>query len=560
MKLVTFRKLVFGVFLLIIMPSISTAQTIVNYDAVRLNGGNPIIDQDLFADAGVADEGENINGPSLIRIPDWIPTRDRADPSAVYYLYFGDHVGDYIRMAWASSLVGPWNLYQSGSRVSVGDRGVLDNGGRDMNLGRGIVIEENHLASPDVHVDDENQRIIMYFHSGSSTTFNGRDSLGQVTWVSTSSDGLEFRDNIEPVALGSSYFRVFETGGEIYAFDNSGIPRRALDPDNPWEPTSNYYSGNTIGTLWERHPRRDIFGEAIERATGLERSDLRVRHTAVRLVDNQIHVFYSQRGVDAPERIMLSTIDLDVNSWADWEMSYPPNTILTAADGWEGGQFNPEPSELGGVDGNVNQLRDPYVFEDADGLLYLVYAGRGESGLGITSLTRARDGSGSHSVDGGGSGGGTTTTGAGPFPDASREYFIDSPRFDLRLAANAGSSKPYTRSSGNNTGVNVRWRFISNGEGLWHVQRSDGGDLPRLRSDSTSTADLQGSSSDGTRTAFAFEAAGDADTYFFTLTGARGDDRDFSRLQIDRDGNVNMVPSSFAGSWERFRVTDAGAR
>ena len=531
--------------LLIGMPGISTAQTNVGYDAVRLNGGQPIIDQDLFAAAGVADEGENINGPSLIRVPDWISPRDRADPSAIYYLYFGDHVGDYIRMAWASSLAGPWTLYQTGSRVSVGDRGVLDNGGRDINLGRGVVIEENHLASPDVHVDNENQRIIMYFHSGSSTTFNGRESLGQVSWVSTSSDGLEFRDNIEPVALGASYFRVFETGGDLYAFDNSGIPRRALDPDDPWEPTSNYYSGDRIGTLWERHPRRDIFGEAIERVTGLERGDLRVRHTAVRLVGDELHVFYTQRGVDAPERVMVSTIDLDVDSWADWEVSYPPNTILSAADGWEGGQFNPEPSELGAASGNVNQLRDPYVFEDADGLLYLVYAGRGESGLGITSLTQTTDGSS-------GGGGGGSGGGAGTFPDPSREYFIDSPRFNLRLAANSGSQQPYTRST-DSTGVNVRWRFISNGEGLWHVQRSAGGDLPRLRSDSTLRADLQGSRSDGTRTTFEFQDTGDTDRYFFTLPDVSSDDRDFSRLQIDRDGNVNMVPSSFAGSWEVFQ-------
>ena len=556
MKVVTIRKFVLCALLLITMPNISTAQTSVDYNAVRLNGGEPIIDQDLFADAGVADEGENINGPSLIRVPDWIPRRDRADPSAVYYLYFGDHVGDYIRMAWASSLVGPWTLYQSGSRVSVGDRGVLDNGGRDIDLGRGVVIEENHLASPDVHVDDENQRIIMYFHSGSSTTFNGQDSLGQVSWVSTSSDGLEFRNNIEPVALGASYFRVFETGGDLYAFDNSGIPRRALDPNDPWEPTRNYYSGDTIGTLWERHPRRDIFGEAIERATGLERSDLRVRHTAVRLVGDELHVFYTQRGVDAPERVMVSTIDLDVDSWADWELSYPPNTILTAADGWEGGQFDPEPSELGGVDGNVNQLRDPYVFEDADGLLYLVYAGRGESGLGITSLTQTTDGGGNGGGGGSGGGGGT----ADSFPDPSREYFIDNPRFDVRLAANAGSRQPYTKPTRGNTGNNVRWRFISNGEGLWHVQRSAGGDLPRLRSDSTSQADLQGSSSDGTRTAFEFQNTGDTDTYYFTLTDVEGDDRDFSRLQVDPDGNVNMVPSNFSGGWEQFRVTDAGAR
>src|SRR5207253_325786 len=36
--------------------------------------------------------GDNINGPSLIRVPDWIEK-----PLGRYYLYFAHHDGDYIR-------------------------------------------------------------------------------------------------------------------------------------------------------------------------------------------------------------------------------------------------------------------------------------------------------------------------------------------------------------------------------------------------------------------------------------------------------------------------------
>jgi hypothetical protein len=35
--------------------------------------------------------GSNINGPSLIRVPDWVP-----DPLGRYYLYFAHHHGTYI--------------------------------------------------------------------------------------------------------------------------------------------------------------------------------------------------------------------------------------------------------------------------------------------------------------------------------------------------------------------------------------------------------------------------------------------------------------------------------
>ena len=57
---------------------------------VRLNDGRPIISQQSFLDAGAefAAQGANINGPSLIRVPDWISSADRPNPEARYYLYF----------------------------------------------------------------------------------------------------------------------------------------------------------------------------------------------------------------------------------------------------------------------------------------------------------------------------------------------------------------------------------------------------------------------------------------------------------------------------------------
>ena len=375
-------------FSLIAFSGSAYGQTNSPFEVVRINNSQPIIDQDMFDDRGVEDEGENINGPSLIRIPDWISPSDRADPSAVYYLYFGHHTGDYIRMAWAENIIGPWNLYQVGSNVARGNRGVLDNGGQNINVGNGIVIEENHLASPDVHVDNENRRIILYFHSGSSTFFNGNEMDGQFTWVATSPYGLDFNGNIEPVRLAASYVRTFEHGNELYAFDNSADPKRALDVNNPWEPPSNYYSGATISNLWDARSG-NFTQEPIEDNLGLSRAELRVRHTAVRLDGNTLQVFYTRRG-DSPERVLMSTVNLNVGDFENWEFSFPPAEILTATSGWEGGQFEPEPSEASTAPENVNQIRDPYVFEDSDGSLYLIYAGNGEDALGIAALSSPR--------------------------------------------------------------------------------------------------------------------------------------------------------------------------
>ena len=62
------------------------------YQAVRINDGNPIIEPSMFSNSY---DGNNINGPSLIRVPEWIPMNKRANISAQYYLYFAHHQGDY---------------------------------------------------------------------------------------------------------------------------------------------------------------------------------------------------------------------------------------------------------------------------------------------------------------------------------------------------------------------------------------------------------------------------------------------------------------------------------
>ena len=54
--------------------------------------------------------GNNIAGPSLIRVPNWID-----EPLGHYYLYFSAHKGDYIRLAYADKLEGPWHIYKKGT-------------------------------------------------------------------------------------------------------------------------------------------------------------------------------------------------------------------------------------------------------------------------------------------------------------------------------------------------------------------------------------------------------------------------------------------------------------
>jgi len=349
-----------------------------DFEATRMNDHVPLITQQHFTDLGVTnEEGENINGPSLIRLPDWIPLDKRVDSSAVYYLYFAHHQGNYIRLAWATELEGPYYLYGTGKDVAVEERGVLDLGADDkIYLDNGIIIEK-HVASPDVHVDDNNQRIIMYFHS--PTEFPG----GQRTFVSFSPYGLSFLDSIQPVALGGSYFKVFDYKYTMYAVDNRADIYQGGRVDDSWKIPAGF---NFENMLWTQ-PKIDHFQVDLDADPALAGTGIQIRHVGVHVAEDTLYVFYSRIG-DAPERIMLSTIRLDNRTFEDWDSSYPPMEILRPEFVWEGFNLPNLPSDGGSSKEKVNQLRDPDVFEDSDSSLYLLYTGAGEFGIGLAKLER----------------------------------------------------------------------------------------------------------------------------------------------------------------------------
>lgn len=91
--------------------------------------------------------GDNVNGSSLIKVPEWVPS-----PLGRYYLYFAHHDGRYIRLAFADSIEGPWRMHEPG---------VLP---IENSLFRG------HIASPDVHVDHNARCIRMYYHGADRPT------------------------------------------------------------------------------------------------------------------------------------------------------------------------------------------------------------------------------------------------------------------------------------------------------------------------------------------------------------------------------------------------------
>ena len=276
---------------------------------------NPIIRPHMDARMGT-----NVNGPSLIRTPDWLP-----NPLGKYYLYFGHHQGDYIRLAWSDHLTGPWTTYEPGV-LHLND-----------------AYTTGHLASPDVHVDNGNREIRMYYHG----PVPGR---GQQSKVALSPDGIHF--TARPENLGNSYFRVFKWQGATFALGMPGIFYRSQDG----------LTGFRQGPV--------LFSED-------------QRHTALKLDGNMLSVFYSNAH-DCPERILLARVELTPD-WMSWRASKAV-VILEPETDYEGADLPLHPSRRGWSPERARQLRDPGIYrEGAD--TYLLYSVAGESGIAIAKIT-----------------------------------------------------------------------------------------------------------------------------------------------------------------------------
>ncbi len=292
--------------------------------------------------------GTNINGPSLLRVPDWVER-----PLGAYYLYFADHKGTSIRLAHADEITGPYTMHEPGAlqladslfpvetpqgieiRTEI-QRRAVEAEGYDAHF-------TPHIASPDVIADHDRQLIWMAYHGLC-------DDGSQLTRVASSPDGVHFA-SFEPL-VAFPYLRILPErfDGRWLAMSMPGVLYRSDDLQT-----------------WEGGPM--LF-------------DLHFRHCALARRGRTLHVFWSRVG-DAPEHVLHSTIELD-GDWTDWRPS-APESLLWPERPWEGADLPIEPSVRGQVTTRVHQLRDPAVLDD-EGRTWLAYCVAGESGIALAEL------------------------------------------------------------------------------------------------------------------------------------------------------------------------------
>jgi hypothetical protein len=341
--------------------------------------GNPVVSSELSRSLQAENsEGGyvNINGPSVVRVPDWVEGR-----LGEYYLYFAHHKGNHIRMAYADFPAGPWTLYEpgtlrledSGFPVTLeasGGEGGLDTLWRTFSIHvvrdylllayratvtdqeirrrRGMETAANarpHIASPEVIVDHEDQQFLMFFHGY-------RGSNYQHSSVARSRNGIDFE--LTGSDIFSTYLRAFDYRGDRYLLGMLGILYRSAEAEGGFIPRD-----------------RSLF-------------DPNMRHTSVWVEGEQLHVLWSRVG-DAPESLLYSRVDMSNPDWDRWRASEGV-VVMRPELPWEGSELPVQASLRGELNQASNELRDPFVLRDEDGSLYLYYVGSGEQAIGIARL------------------------------------------------------------------------------------------------------------------------------------------------------------------------------
>jgi hypothetical protein len=301
--------------------------------------------------------GGNVNGPSVIRVPDWIER-----PLGRYYMYFANHRGDFIRLAYADSIAGPWKIHEPGV-LHVRETSLFRPQPDSARFG-GF---NTHLASPEVFVDTARKRIVLWAHGwwtnneqwpaqpAAAQRWADEKGYGQFTQSAVSPDGLRF--TAQPAITKESYLRVFQFGGTFYGMSRLGRLLRATDLAGSFEPGANPFRGTAYAG--------------------------RVRHVALAVRGNRLVVFFTAIG-DAPERMMMSTIDL-AGEWNEWRASTPVE-IMRPETEYECAGLPVAPSEVGDVEVPVRQIRDPALFEE-QGRTILFYSTCGEQGIAAADIT-----------------------------------------------------------------------------------------------------------------------------------------------------------------------------
>lgn len=278
----------------------------------------------------------NICNPCLVKVPDWCKNK-----LADYYLFYADHKGKFIKLAYSNNLFSKWKI-KKGGVIHI----------------RQFNDAINHIASPEIYIDSKKKEVILFTHSHS------KSQVGQWTYISKSKDALNF-EVVNNIPIAPFYFRMFQYNEYYYALTKGG----AL-----WKSKNFSQKFSQCQNLFYRDKSNDK----------LHNYDGAVRHLCVIIESNSLIVFYTKIG-DKPEKIYFSKLNLklDEKKWffkKEFELMRPEKNF-------EGKDIKLTKSMPGDTLKPENALRDPHVLKILNNY-FLTYCVKGEFGIAIAELIK----------------------------------------------------------------------------------------------------------------------------------------------------------------------------
>ncbi len=293
-----------------------------------------VLKKKIIIDQDIKKKKINICNPTCIELPKWCTNR-----LGKYYLYYADHKGKFIKLACSNNLFGNWiNVNKKIAPIADFKNAV------------------NHIASPDIYIDNINKKIYLFTHSHSN------EKIGQWTFLSVSSDGINFKQ-MSTKCLAPFYLRVFKFKNYFYGISKGG----------------NLWRTKKITNKFKNH--QNLFNKKLNKEF-LHNKPGSIRHVGILIKKNKLYCFYTKIG-DMPERIYYSWLSLS-NNYKKW-MLQKEHELLRPTREFEGKKLKLRPSKPGNSTLFENAVRDPYLFEN-NKKIYLFYSVKGEFGLAIAEL------------------------------------------------------------------------------------------------------------------------------------------------------------------------------
>ncbi len=278
----------------------------------------------------------SICNPCIIRTPAWFKKK-----LGKYYLYFADHRGTFIKLLFSNDLNKNWKFLNK-KILNIKSKSKLD--------------AYNHIASPEVFINNKEKKIYMFTHSHS------RSKIGQWTYLSISNDGINFVKKFNN-PLAPFYFRLFKHKNNFYGIVKGG----------------DLWRSKQINFKYKKY--QNLITQKVSK-TNLHNKNKSIRHVGILKKKNYLHCVFSRIG-DKPERIFYTKINLH-KKFEKWKFQ-KIKELIRPIFAYEGSNIKLKKSKPGDAPKPENALRDPYLFSDK-GKTYLIYCVKGEKNFAICEL------------------------------------------------------------------------------------------------------------------------------------------------------------------------------